>query len=111
MRGSGWILEIADDRTRIFSRLKDSSSLKEVSAAQKLIVDDEVDMTLTQLATCQIGNNNDITTGVLSTNICNMKNSDKADKLNDDTNSIVEDGNGCEDRKSEGEETDVNVYQ
>ena len=74
-------------------------------------MDDVADMTLTQLATCQIGNNDDITTEVLSTNDCNMKNLDEADKINDDTNSIKEDGNSCEGRKSEGEEKDVDVYQ
>ena len=111
MKGSGWRLEIADDGTRIFSRSRDSLNLKENSAESELIMDDKDDTTLNQLATCQTGNNNDVTTGVFSTNDCSMKNSVEADKLNDDTNYIKEDGNGCDGRKSEQEESDVDVYQ
>ena len=55
MRGSGWTLEIADDGTHIFSRSRDSSGLEENSAARELIMDAGENMTLTQLAICQIG--------------------------------------------------------
>ena len=93
MRGSGWTLEIADDGTHIFSRSRDSSSLEENSAAQELIMNDKEDMTLSQLATCQIGHSNNIARGVLSTKDCDTKKSDESDKLNNDTNdgSIVND--------------------
>ena len=59
MRGAGWTLEIVDDGTRIFSRSRDSSNLEENLGAQELIMDDEDNITLNQLATCQIGINND----------------------------------------------------
>ena len=85
MRCSGWTLEISVDGGCIFSRPRYSSGLKENSPAQERIIDDEDDMTLSQLVTCQIGNNNDITTGILSTNDYNMRNSDESDRLDDDT--------------------------
>ena len=54
MKGSGWTLEIADDETCIFSRSSDSSSLKENSVIQELIMDNKKDMTLSQLAIIEL---------------------------------------------------------
>ena len=46
-------------------------------------MDDKEDTTLSQLATCQIRNNNDIVTGDLSKNDCDTKNSDESNEVND----------------------------
>ena len=62
-------------------------------------MDDEEDMTLNQLATCQIENNNDVTTGVLSTGDCNMKDSVETDRLKDNITHIKEYGKDYEGRK------------
>ena len=49
-------------------------------------MDDKECMTLSQLANYQVGDNNDITIWVLSTNDCGMKNLVvESDKLNNDT--------------------------
>ena len=78
--------------------------MKENSAAQELIMDDKEDMTLSQLATCQIGNNDGIATGVLSTSDCDRKKSDESDELNDDTNDDIE-----VNRKTEEHLSDVEI--
>ena len=85
MEKSGWTMEIADDEC-IFPR--------------KVIMDNEEDMTLSQLATYQIGNNNGISTGALSTNNCDMKNLDESGKLNDDTNDDNKVNNKTEEHSS-----------
>ena len=57
--------------------------MKENSAAQELIMDNEEDMTLSQLGTCRIGHSSDIATEDLSTNDCETKKSDESDGVND----------------------------
>ena len=49
--------------------------MKENSATQELIMDDEEDVTQSQSTTYQIEHSNDIATGVLSTNDCDTKKS------------------------------------
>ena len=49
-------------------------------------MDDEEDMTLSQLGTCRIGHSSDIATEDLSTNDCETKKSDESDGVNNNTN-------------------------
>ena len=69
------------------------------SALKELIMDDEEDMTLGQLASGPIGKNNDASTGVLSMTECNMEDSAESDKLNEGITSVDKDMGGYEDRK------------
>ena len=52
-------------------------------------MDDEEDMTLSLLGTCQFGHRNAMATTDLSTDDCDRKDSDELDEVNNNTNNII----------------------